>query len=91
MTLMGTSRDAIPTPEHRRRPPKASPKMNAMTAIAAPIRAYRRDRRIQVQVPRVERRLSRDEQRAAAALQAQLRDVREHSYLATPVARFRVF
>lgn len=65
--------------------------MNAMTAIAAPVRAYRRDRRIRVQVPHVERRTCRDEQHASAALQAQLRDVREHSYLAVPTARFRIF
>ncbi|KGM56065.1 hypothetical protein N800_10630 [Lysobacter daejeonensis GH1-9] len=65
-----------------------------MTAIAATHSAashsVRRDRRLQVQVPRVERRTSRDEQRASAALQAQLRDVREHSYLAAPTARFRI-
>lgn len=65
--------------------------MNAMTTIAAPVRAYRRDRRIQVQVPRVERRDSHEEQRASAALQAQLRDVREHSYLAAPATRFRIY
>lgn len=63
--------------------------MNAMTAIAA-THSFRRDRRLQVQVPRVERRSSRDEQRAAAALEAQLRDVREHSYLAAPAPRFRI-
>lgn len=67
--------------------------MNAMTAIVAnPVaaRLHRRDRRRQVQVPRVERRANREEQRASAALQAQLREVREHSYLAAPAARFRI-
>lgn len=68
--------------------------MNAMTAIAAipsaASHSFRRDRRLQVQVPRIERRSNRDERLAAAALQAQLRDVREHSYLAAPTSRFRV-
>jgi hypothetical protein len=63
--------------------------MNAMTAIAA-AHAFRRDRRLQVQIPRVERRTNRAEQRASAALAAQLRDVREHSYLASPTPRFRI-
>jgi hypothetical protein len=68
--------------------------MNAMTPIAtthfAATHSLRRDRRLQVQVPRIERRASRDEQRASAALQAQLREVREHSYLAAPTSRFRI-
>lgn len=68
--------------------------MNAMSSIAASPSAathsLRRERRLQVQVPRVERRSSRDEQRASAALQAQLREVREHSYLAAPTSRFRI-
>lgn len=64
--------------------------MNAMTAFAA-APALRRERRLQVRVPRVERRGSRAERLAAAALAAQLRDVREHSYLNAPAPRFRVF
>lgn len=66
--------------------------MNIMAAIAAPatVRACRPDRRIQVQVSRIERRANRDEQRASAALAAQLRDVRDHSYLAPATPRFRI-
>lgn len=88
MTLMGDGSDAVTTPD-RRCFPQESPNMNTMTAIAAP-HALRRERRLRVQVPRVERRANRNEQRAAAALAAQLRDVREHSYLDTPTPRFRV-
>ncbi|TWI10594.1 hypothetical protein [Aerolutibacter ruishenii] len=72
--------------------------MNTMTAIAAhtpaTARSYtqaRRERRIQVQVPRMERRRLLEEQQASHALAAQLRDVREHSYLSAQPTRFRVF
>lgn len=64
--------------------------MNALTAIAFPVRAARRDRRTLVQVPRIERRADPDERDASAALAAQLREVREHSYVGHPVPRFRI-
>lgn len=66
--------------------------MTAFAAIATParVRTGRPDRRTRVQVPRIERRANRDEQRASAALAAQLREVREHSYLADAAPRFRV-
>lgn len=93
MTLTWPWLDTFSTPDPPS-PSEESPNMNTMTAIAAPARAIRRsrnERRLQVQVPGVERRRQLEEQHASHALAAQLRGVREHSYLSAPPAMFRVF
>ncbi|GAB3749412.1 hypothetical protein [Lysobacter olei] len=71
--------------------------MNAMTAIAAisaprfaAARARRFERRVEVQVPAIERRRDIAERRASLALEAHLREVRHHSYLFAPCPRFRI-
>ena len=69
-------------------PPPGESKMNAMTATyTATLLDERRQR---VSVPCVERRANRREQQAAQALAAQLRQVREHSYLSIGGPLFRI-